>query len=343
MQTENTTFGEGNDLNRVFEYGQDLENLDNGAEHAKTNVLVVDDEEILRNLLSDVLQEEGYNVRSLGCAEQALKLVTEGEVDIIITDIKMKGMDGIQLLKKTKEISPDTDVIVMTGYASIETAVESMKLGAIDYLNKPLNIEQIRVIVNKAVRQRLIKKKAEESGFYKKLSQLDGLTELFNHRFFQQLLEIEIARARRENWPLSLVILDIDNFKIFNDKNGHPMGDLALKKLSWLLKNNSRSCDFVARYGGEEFAIIIPNMNKKQAEGMANRLRKAVEKSKFEREKVLPGGVFTISMGIAEFPSDAKNRQQLIEHADQALYEAKHAGKNKVCVYRCGSPPQASS
>jgi len=130
-----------------------------------------------------------------------------------------------------------------------------------------------------------------------------------------------------------LVILDIDDFKLFNDRNGHPIGDLALKKVSWLLKINSRSCDFVARYGGEEFAIIIPNIGKKVAEIMANRLRKAVEEAKFEHEEVLPNGVFTISLGIAEYLIDAKNREELIEKADQALYQAKEKGKNRVCVY----------
>ncbi|MBI5787501.1 MAG: diguanylate cyclase [Candidatus Schekmanbacteria bacterium] len=302
-------------------------------EHTVSKVLVVDDEEIMRHLLSDVLSEEGYTVSSFPRAEDALQKVLSGGISIVITDVKMKGMNGMELLKKIKENTPDVDVIVMTGYASVNTAVESMKLGAIDYLTKPLNIDQIRIIVNKTSEQRSLRRKADESVFYKKLSQLDGLTDLFNHRFFQQLMQIEIARSDRENHPVSLIMIDIDNFKLFNDKNGHPIGDLALKKLSWLLKENSRDCDFVARYGGEEFAVILPNVTKQGAEHMANRIRKVVEETKFEHEELLPIGRFTISMGIAEYPKDAQNREQLIQKADQALYAAKKNGKNMVCIY----------
>jgi len=156
-----------NEANELLKQIDPLEENNIQEKRANTNILIVDDEEIMRNLLSDVLEEEGYKVSSLACAEDALKIVTMGEADIIITDIKMKGMDGMELLKKTREISPNTDVIVMTGYASIQTAVESMKLGAIDYLNKPLNIDQIRVIVNKASEQRSIKGGPKNPAFIK--------------------------------------------------------------------------------------------------------------------------------------------------------------------------------
>jgi len=304
------------------------------AERESTNVLVVDDEQVMRDLLTDVLEEEGYRVTAVAAAEEALERVNNAnDIEIIITDIKMKGMDGIELLRKVKEIDPKIDVIVMTGYASVQTAVESMKLGAIDYLTKPLNIDQIRVIVNKAVEHRQIRRRAEETIFYKRLSQLDSLTELFNHRHFQQLLDIEIARAERDSTPLSLVMIDVDNFKLFNDRNGHPIGDLALKKLSWLLLTNSRKCDFVARYGGEEFAIIAPNTPKDAARNLASRIRRVVEETEFEHEEVLPQGALTISLGVAEYPTDAKSKSELIQKADQALYQAKAEGKNRVCVY----------
>ncbi len=304
-----------------------------------TNIMVVDDEPIMRNLLTDVLQDEGYSVRNFSQAEDALKKVISDNVAIIITDIKMKGMDGMELLRRAKEMNHAVDVVVMTGYASIGTAIESMKLGAIDYLTKPLNIDQIRLIVNKTVERQFLKKRANESAFYKKMSQVDGLTELFNHRFFQELLRIEINRANREKWPLSLIILDVDNFKIYNDKNGHPMGDVALKSTAWLLKQNFRDCDFACRYGGEEFAVIIPNADKQLAKKMANRIRRIIEKAEFENEETLPQGTFTISLGIAEYPLDAQSQEALIEKADQALYKAKDKGKNRVVVYKSRTKP----
>ncbi len=311
-----------------------MDQSENKKLHDSCNILVVDDEPILRNLLTDVLKKEKYKVCSLPMAEEAVKRVSNGnDVNIIITDIKMKGMDGIELLRRVKQINRGIDVIVMTGYASLETAIESMKLGAIDYLTKPLNIDQIRLIVNKTFERRMLQKMADEASFYKELSRIDGMTELFNHRFFQQLLKIEVARAKREKTLVSLIMIDIDNFKIFNDKNGHPMGDLALKKLSWLLSQNSREGDFIARYGGEEFSIILPGADKKSAQFLADRIRKTVAQSAFECEEVLPGGKFTISMGVAEYPTDAGNREELIEKADKALYKAKDNGKNRVEVY----------
>ncbi len=323
----------GTEVNNLVEEIEKADELNPVEERSLISILVVDDEEIMRKLLTDVLADEGYSVRNLSKAEDALVDMSKQGADILITDIKMKGMTGLELLRKTKEVNPTTDVIVMTGYASIDTAVESMKLGAIDYLTKPLNIEHIKLIVNKASEQRSIKRKANESVFYKKLSQLDGLTELFNHRFFQEIVNIEIARAKRENWPLSLIMADLDDFKQFNDRYGHPMGDLALKKVSWIIKNNSRACDFAARYGGEEFAIIIPNAEKETAEIMGNRIRKVIEQTHFGPEEGYNSKKLTMSIGISEYPTDVQTREELIEKADKALYKAKELGKNRVCPY----------
>lgn len=319
--------------NKLLEETVESEEKAAKEERSHTNIMVVDDEPIMRDLLTDVLEEEGYHVRNFSHAEEALKKVIEDNVEVIITDIMMKGMDGMELLRRVKKINHAVDVVVMTGYSSINTAVESMKLGAIDYLTKPLNIDQIKLIVNKTVERRSLQRRANESAFYKKLSQVDGLTELFNHRFFQEILDIEISRANREKWPVSLIILDIDNFKILNDKNGHPVGDLALKKISWMLKQNSRDCDFVCRYGGEEFVIILPNINKLLAKKMAGRIRKTIEKTEFEHEETLPQGKLTISLGVAGYPADAKSKKELIKKTDQALYQAKSNGKNQVVVY----------
>ncbi len=302
-------------------------------ERSSTNLLIVDDEEVVRNILIRVLAKEGYNVQGFEHGEDALEEITEGKADIVITDLNMKRIGGLELLKSVKKINPTIDVIVITGYASVETAVESMKLGAVDYLTKPLNIDHINLVVNKTLERRILKKKALESLFYKKLSRIDRMTELFNYGSFQELLDIEISRAERESWPVSLIMLDIDDFKVFNDKNGHPMGDVALKKTSGIIKSNSRTCDLVARYGGEEFAVIVPNLSKQNTGLLARRIREKIEKTKFEQEEVLPNGKFTVSIGVAEFPSDALSRSELIEKADQAMYKIKRHGKNSVCIY----------
>ncbi len=303
-------------------------------ERSSTNLLIVDDEKVVRDLLIKVLAKEGYNTFGFEHGEDALEKAAAGEADIIITDLNMKKIGGIELLKKVKKINPSIDVIVITGFASVETAVESMKLGAVDYLTKPFNFDHIRLVVDKTLERRILKKKALESIFYKELSRIDGMTKLLNYRSFQELLHIEISRAERESWPVSLIMLDIDDFKVFNDKNGHPTGDLALKKISDIIKKNSRNCDLVARYGGEEFAVIVPNLDKQHTGLLAHRIREKVEEARFENEEVLPHGRFTVSVGVAEFPCDASSRGELVERADQAMYHIKRNGKNSVCIYQ---------
>lgn len=164
----------------------------------------------------------------------------------------------------------------------------------------------------------------------KRLSITDELTQLYNFRRFKEKARDELNRARRYEYDLSLLMCDIDCFKNYNDLNGHEAGNEALKKLAGILKNSVREVDFVARYGGEEFVILLIETNKKNALLMGERLRELVELEPFPHEEKQPGGKFTITIGVAEFPSDGADLRQLIVKADEALYEAKHAGKNRV-------------
>lgn len=165
-----------------------------------------------------------------------------------------------------------------------------------------------------------------------RLSTTDGLTGLYNHREFQKRLGDEINRASRYNAPLSLLMLDIDNFKKFNDTYGHPSGDVVLRSIGSLILREIRSSDFAARYGGEEMAVVLPETDASQAFLFACRLRENIE--------LLPMTVVgdetvhvTVSIGVASFPEDASDRKGLIEAADQALYFAKSKGRNKAILY----------
>jgi diguanylate cyclase (GGDEF)-like protein len=160
----------------------------------------------------------------------------------------------------------------------------------------------------------------------------DGMTGLFNHRYFQEALATELARAKRYNLEFSLIFLDLDHFKNYNDTNGHPAGDEVLKRLAKILLINTRGTDIVARYGGEEFTIILPETLRGQAYLLAEKLRKEIETYPFSGEKTQPLGKVTASMGIATFPTDANNPAVLLKHADDKLYEAKAKGRNVVCV-----------
>ncbi|MFQ5864031.1 MAG: diguanylate cyclase [bacterium] len=167
----------------------------------------------------------------------------------------------------------------------------------------------------------------------KELSITDDLTGIYNRRYFNQRFERELQRSKRYHHLLSLLMLDIDHFKMYNDLKGHIKGDEVLKKLAVTLENNLRKADIVARFGGEEFVILLPEISKHQACKVADKLRRKIENTPFENEKSLPEGKITISIGLAVYPDDSEEPQKLIQYADNALYLAKSRGRNRVVCH----------
>ena len=160
----------------------------------------------------------------------------------------------------------------------------------------------------------------------------DGLTGLYNHRFFEEQLSKEMERSRRYQSPLGLLMMDVDNFKIYNDTNGHLAGDELLKQIAEIFKVSVRRTDFVTRYGGEEFAIILPETPLENSELVAEKIRKAIEKEVFDNQEAQPGGNLTISLGVSEYNKEFNLPDEFIHSADLALYAAKETGRNKVCL-----------
>jgi diguanylate cyclase (GGDEF)-like protein len=306
---------------------------DENSNTGKVRTLVVDDEEIVRSFLIDVLTDEGYQITAVSSGEKAVTLLSQEEFDLVITDIKMPGMDGMEVLRVAKARNPNQNVIVMTGYASTETAVESMKLGAADYITKPFNLDQIKIVVAKTLERSRLRQKAEEGELYKQLSRIDGLTELYNYTFFQQLLKTEVERAQRYGHHLSLLMIDIDNFKGYNDAYGHPAGDDALRKLARVMSRAVRGCDFIARYGGDEFVVVLPETEQAEAKTIGERLRSLVANTKFNGSQHGKDSIITVSVGLATYPRDAQTKEDLIKRADQALYKAKAKNRNNLCVF----------
>ena len=165
------------------------------------------------------------------------------------------------------------------------------------------------------------------------LSYTDGMTELHNYRYFEMRLKEEVMRHTRTKQEVSLIILDVDFFKNYNDTLGHPAGDQVLKKLGLILKETVRENDIVARYGGEEFAVILPGVAEEGAMILADRIRERVEKNKFPNQEIQPKGNLTISVGVATLPNQAKDAKDLIYKADTALYTAKNSGRNRVIQF----------
>jgi diguanylate cyclase (GGDEF)-like protein len=161
----------------------------------------------------------------------------------------------------------------------------------------------------------------------------DELTGLYNYRFFSEFLRCEVLRAGRTDAPLSLVMIDVDDFKAYNDRCGHETGNLALRGVSRLLTHTLHEADMAARYGGEEFALILPGTPKHEARVVAERIRGAIELHGFPEQSAQPGGTLTVSMGLATFPGDARDTGALIRCADRAMYAAKLEGKNRVQLF----------
>ena len=168
----------------------------------------------------------------------------------------------------------------------------------------------------------------------KELSITDDLTGLYNRRYFNQRFEREVQRAKRYRRPLSIIMVDIDYFKNYNDINGHLLGDDVLKKVAMLIESNLRKADIVARYGGEEFVILLPEIDKSHADQVAEKLRRTIELKNFPKEQYQPNKNITISLGLATLPDDSTNSRELIEFADRALYRAKAEGRNRVVAYQ---------
>ena len=309
-------------------------------------VLVVDDEDGLRTIISQVLADAGYEVTTAASGEAALEIFKDSPFPIVMTDVFMQEMTGVELLHEIKELEPNTQVVIMTSNASLESATAALRSGAYDYLTKPFeDLEAISAVIDRAaekvelIRQNetmvdSLKMNAREleelNAQLKNLATKDALTGLFNRRYFLEALETELAGSKRHGRTFSLLFIDLDRFKHYNDTFGHPAGDDLLKGLATLISKASRSTTTVARYGGEEFVLLCPETPKDGARIFAERLRKSVEEHPFHGGESQPSGRVTLSIGVSTFPEDGSDSETLISRADEAMYQAKENGRNRV-------------
>ena len=305
-------------------------------------ILLIDDDEGMCITLSDILETHAYSVTCAGTGKEAIDAIREADYNVALVDIKLPDMVGTEVLKKLKLMKPDIEGIIFTAYASLESALEVMgEAGAYirkpeyDYILKSNDIPELLIAIQTAVKhQRERKEREQELERYKRLSTLESLTGLYNHRYFRQALSDEVDRAERYESPISLLMMDIDRFKDYNDTYGHPSGDDALKEIARILNETKRSIDVCAKIGGEEFALILPQTTKEDAFHLAERIRSVVEATPIATQGNRGEGRLTISIGIAEFPTDAANEEELMLKADDGLYEAKRLGRNRICFYR---------
>jgi diguanylate cyclase (GGDEF)-like protein len=305
-------------------------------------ILVVDDVPVNIQLLTTYLCSEGYQVISAKDGTEAIEKVQESHPDLVLLDVMMPRMNGFEVCKiiKSNEDTNFIPVILVTALNELQDKIKGMDSGADDFISKPFNKLELLTRVKSLLRIKLLNEELKEKVIElqrakEKLRQLaitDGLTELYNYRYFQEQLQQELNRARRHNLNVSVAMIDIDYFKHYNDHHGHPAGDMVLKDIARLLKDNIRNIDTAARYGGEEFALVLIETNKKSAKIVAEKIRKLVEDHSFPYEENQPNGKLTISAGVATFPEDGEELDTLIKVADKRLYLAKQAGRNVIYI-----------
>ena len=305
----------------------------------KKRILVVDDHEDNIELLRARLEARGYEVEGANDGQAALDAVRRVCPDLILLDVMMPKMDGIEVVRRLKANAelPFIPVIMQTALDSTENKVEGLDAGADDYITKPINFAELEARVNsllriKALQTDLAARERELSELNDKLrliSLTDGLTEVENRRSLELHLHEMWQHSMRLHEPIALIICDIDKFKAVNDNYGHQAGDSVLKEFAQLLKSEAREIDRVGRYGGEEFLLILSGTVLDAAVTFAERLREKVEGHTFS----YAGGTLrrTMSCGVAAAPHPrVKDQEALLRASDDALYVAKETGRNRV-------------
>jgi len=299
-------------------------------------VLLVEDNQVDAEIVQRFLKDEPVRLVVAKTGEEALARIMSESVDLVLLDLLLPDMNGFEIFQtlKENENSRDTPIIIITSLSNLESKIMGLELGSDDFLVKPIVkailLARIRGLLHKKARLDRLRSHYEDA---LKIATIDWLTGLYNHGHFKKFLELEIKRSLRQTYPIGLIILDVDDFKRYNDRLGHSAGDLILQEIGRAVRDAIRGIDLAARYGGDEFAIVLPYSDSRGAVRAAERIQQSIGSLEFAPAKDQGLAKTTTSIGIAAYPEDASTTEDLIMKADRMLYLAKKNGKNLLCVY----------
>lgn len=291
-------------------------------------VLIADDDPDFRRLLTRRAKKMGLEVLEAEDGRQALDLVEKHELNALVIDLYMPEHSGIEVVEAARRKDPDVQALILTGSASVQSAVEALRVGVYDYITKPLeSMASFELALTRALEHHHLI--AENKRLFEEVQRLaltDPLTGLYNRRKFDEALATESERARRYARPLSLIMIDLDDLKGINDAHGHPAGDVALRSVAEAILESTRKVDLAARFGGDEFVILLPEADLAEAEAVAKRIDGAIASKPFEHGRI------SVSLGVAQWSTAYQSPQDFLGAADEAMYRAKRADQQSLFV-----------
>lgn len=293
----------------------------------KPTLLIVDDQVLVVRQLHSIFKDD-FNIFMANSGEEGIERCKEILPDLVLLDISMHGLDGFQVCEKIKSdaLTSHIPIIFVTAKMSEEDEVKGFEMGAVDFIRKPIN----GIVTWARVHNHIQLKR--QSDFLRSLALIDGLTGLSNRHHFDNQISVDWLLCAREKMPFSVLMIDVDFFKRFNDEFGHQAGDEALRSVAREISQQiHRPTDLAARYGGEEFAVVLPNTDLIGAEKLAQNVRRSISALKVKTDGIENGQSITVSIGVATtVPKPDTSYETIIEAADEQLYLAKAAGRNQV-------------
>lgn len=307
-------------------------------------VLLVEDDKKDAQLISNHLKKMPIHLQIVRTGSEALKKLQYEKIDLLLLDLILPDIDGISICRKVKnnEKTMSVQVVIVTTLDDLKVKIRGIEEGADDFLLKPLNCDEIKARVKALLKKKaFIDKLNNRADVALKAAITDKLTGLHNYAFFRHFIGLEIKRSLRHENKMALLMIDVDNFKQFNDTYGHPEGDRALHILGRLIKESVRDVDLAARYGGEEFVVVLPYSGWQSGKQVADRLLEKINSQRITVEDSSSEPIrLSVSIGLAVFPDNGMTAESIINAADTALYHAKNCGKNRTC---CAEVPNKSA